>query len=343
MRPSVRRLAQLAGVNPMTVSRALRGREGVGDELRREILALARKHNYPLPAARTAENPDLLRVMAAAVDLDMPDQQQETSFNRRLLAGMRLGTAECGTELAIYPIAEGVWPLVVDRRQVDGVVLPLGDDQMPHPPFPPPVPAVFVFSGPAEADVVTVENFDACSRLGAHLAELGHRRAAYVGPETDMSRKRLFGLRAGLETAGGGVPAECVRIDRYVMVADTTHALIEDLLRMLKPGDPGPRGFTALAAYNDYIAQSAILQLRERGVRVPEDVSVVGFDKTPPVAGYDGPALTTAAMPIEDIGAEAVRMLYWRLTHPEAPRRRLSLVAPLFIGETTRPAHARAV
>ena len=67
---SVRRLAQLAGVNPMTVSRALRGRDGVGEELRRKILALARKHGYPMPAARAAENPELLRVMAATVDID---------------------------------------------------------------------------------------------------------------------------------------------------------------------------------------------------------------------------------------------------------------------------------
>ncbi len=337
MSVSVRRLAQLAGVNPMTVSRALRGREGVGDELRRKILALARKYGYPLPAVRASENPDLLRVMAATIDIETGGERQETSFNRRLLTGMRLGAAECGTELALLSPSDDAWPLVVDRRQVDGVVLSLGNEHMPHPPFPPPVPAVFLFSGPDGADVVTVENFDACLRLGAHLAELGHRRVAYIGPQTAMSRKRLFGLRAGLETAGGAMPPECLRVRPFFMDAAKTQALIDDLLITLTPGDPGPRGFTALAAYNDYMAEAAILRLRERGVRVPEDVSVIGFDKTLPSPDYNGPVLTTAAMPIEDIGAEAVRLLYWRLTHPAAPRRHLALAAPLVLGESTRP------
>jgi len=333
---SVRRLAQLAGVNPMTVSRALRGREGVSDELRRKILALARKFNYPLPAARAAEVPDLLRVMAATVDIESSGEQLAFSFNRRLLTGMRQGAAECGTELALLPPCDDVWPLMVDRRQVDGVVLPLSNEQMPHPPFPPPVPAVFIFFGPDDADVVTVESFEACQRLGAHLAELGHRRVAYIGPETAMSRKRLFGLRAGLEPAGGAVPPECVRIRPFTMEAPRTRALVEELLQTLKAGDPGSHGFTALAAYNDYMAETAVLRLRACGVRVPEDVSVVGFDNTRPSPGYDGPALTAAAMPIEDIGAEAVRLLYWRIAHPSAPRRRLALAAPLVIGNSTQ-------
>ena len=94
-------------------------------------------------------------------------------------------------------------------------------------------------------------------------------------------------------------------------------------------------GFTALMAYNDYMAAGVILRLRERGVRVPEDVSVVGFDNVRP-AWYDGPDITTAAMPLEDLGAEAARLVYWRLAHPAAPRRRLALTAPFVPGETTR-------
>jgi DNA-binding LacI/PurR family transcriptional regulator len=83
------------------------------------------------------------------------------------------------------------------------------------------------------------------------------------------------------------------------------------------------------------MAAETVMHLRERGVRVPEDVSVVGFDNVRP-PWYDGPELTTAAMSLEAIGAEAVRMLYWRLAHPEAPARSLSLKTPFVAGETTR-------
>ena len=118
-----------------------------------------------------------------------------------------------------------------------------------------------------------------------------------------------------------------------------------------KTGDPGPDGraateprpvsgrggvgFTALMCYNDYMAAAAILHLRAHGVRVPEDVSVVGFDNVRP-DWYDGPALTTVTMPLEEIGAEAARLLYWRLAHPDAPPRRLVLNASLVAGESAR-------
>jgi len=69
---------------------------------------------------------------------------------------------------------------------------------------------------------------------------------------------------------------------------------------------------------------------------VPEDVSVVGFDNAARPDWYDGPPLTTVAMPLEEIGAEAVRLLYWRLAHPDAPPRRLVLTVPFVPGETTR-------
>ena len=81
--------------------------------------------------------------------------------------------------------------------------------------------------------------------------------------------------------------------------------------------------------YNDIFAAVVIQRLRERGLRVPEDISVVGFDNVRPV-------LTTVTMPLEEIGAEAVRLLYWRLAHPDAPPRKLVLAAPLVPGETAR-------
>lgn len=213
----------------------------------------------------------------------------------------------------------------------------MGDELAPHPPLFLDVPTVFIFNGPYDADVVTVENFDACRMLGQNLAALGHRRVAYIGPETDMSCKRLFGLRAGLEPEGGCVPPEYVRTWRMVGSRDNAVELTGSLLRALHPGaQPLSAGFTALVAYNDYMAAAAIMHLRKHGVRVPEDVSVAGFDNVRP-DWYEGPALTTVNMPLEELGAEAARMLYWRIAHPGAPRRRLLLGATFVAGETVRP------
>ena len=341
---SIRRLAHLAGVSHVTVVRALHGRDAVSEQTRQRILALARKHHFPLPVARPPTMTKLLNVLCSMIDTDTDETKAEHGFNRRLLAGVRRGAADCGAELTNFVLDADTWPLVVNRRQVDGVVIERGDGSDFGLPLPLPIPAVFLFGGPDDADVVTVANFDAGIALGRHLAALGHRRVGFLGPETAISRERLAGLRTGLEAAGGFAPPECVRVHVGAGARTRTATMTDDLLQAARSGPNGlpvvesPAadnvGFTALMAYNDYMAAAAVMRLIERGVRVPEDVSVVGFDSVRP-DWYDGPALTTVAMPMEEIGAEAARLVYWRLAHPGAPHRRLVLSAPLVPGETT--------
>jgi LacI family transcriptional regulator len=332
---STRRLAQLAGVSHVTVFRALKGRDAVGEKTRNKILAMARKHDYPLPPVRAQETPHLLNVIASRIYIGCEDSAQ--GFNHRLLAGLQLGAAACGAELANFQpqgTEPDTWPLVVARREVDGVVMSLGNEFAQHPQYPAPVPAVFIFSGPEGADVVTVEDFDAGMNLGAYLAALGHRRVAYIGFMSNMSIKRLYGLHAGLHSAGGSVPDEYVFTMHQGGPVDFC-GFTDRLLEAVRPDEPGPKGVTALMVYNDYLAAVVIRRLRERGVRVPEDISVVGFDNVRP-AGYDGPALTTIAMPLEELGAEAARLLYWRKAHPDAPPRKLVLATSFVQGATTR-------
>jgi DNA-binding LacI/PurR family transcriptional regulator len=333
---TIRRLAQLAGVSHVTVLRALHGRDAVSERTRRHVIELARKHHFPLPPTRATESQDRLNALCSMIDTqnDIPPSNQ--GFSHRLLAGLIRGVAACGAELMnVSGPSETEWPLVVNRRQVDGVVMEFGDELAPHPPLPAPVPMVLIFAGPPQADVVTVANFDGGRLLGAHLAELGHRRVAYLGLRSSMSLERLAGLRTALEQDGGSTPPECVTLFQQSGGREFTTEMLDRLLARARAANAGANGFTALACYNDYLAAAAILHLRERGVRVPEDVSVIGFDHVRPV-WYDGPALTTVAMPLEEIGAEAVRLLYWRLAHPDAPPRRLVLNAPLVAGETTR-------
>jgi DNA-binding LacI/PurR family transcriptional regulator len=332
---SGRRLAQLAGISPATAWRALHGQYGVSEEIQRKVLALAKKHQFPLPAMRAPETPNLLNVCASCIDIQGDASAQ--GFNHRLLTGLQQGAAACGAESSNYQpngLHEANWPLAVTRQEVDGVILPLGNEFARHPLFPAPVPAVFLFNGPAGADVVTVANFDASLAIGRHLAALGHKRAAYIGFQSNLSVERLYGLRAGLESAGASLPPENTFLRKQVG-PDEFRMLTDKLLETARPGDTGPHGVTALMVYNDYFAAVVIQRLRERGVKVPEELSVVGFDNVRP-PDYDCPPLTTVAMPLEELGAEAVRMLYWRLAHPHAPPRKLVLAAPLVLGETAR-------
>jgi DNA-binding LacI/PurR family transcriptional regulator len=102
---------------------------------------------------------------------------------------------------------------------------------------------------------------------------------------------------------------------------------------------PIEKRFTVIAAYNDYMAVTVLRSLRERGVRVPEDVSVTGFDGA--LSGLVSErGITTVALPLEDLGAEAMRLLAWRFASPAALRRKALIESRLVVGETTSTVRA---
>jgi len=336
MSVSQRKLAERIGVSVMTVSRALRGERGIGGKTRQRILVAAQKAGLALPPSRKLAADNKLLHAVCVMAAGSPRLQDEAPFFARLNDGLRRGARECASEVMSCPETVADWPVVVSRGQVDGVALVWGDEHVPRPSAPCPVPQVYVFHGPSHADVVAVDSFGGGLQLGEHLAAMGHRRVAFVGPETRMARERLAGLRTGLEPAGAGCSPDVAHLKCRHGGHET------DLLDNLLAGETRPavfrQRFTAIACYNDWFAMHAMRRLRELGVRVPDDVSVTGFDNVMP-AGYAGPKLTTCAVPVEEIGAEAVRLLYWRLEHPGAVRRTLVLQTTWVEGATVAAAN----
>jgi LacI family transcriptional regulator len=327
-------VAEALGVSQMTVSRALRGESGMSEETRRRILIAARKAGIVTPALRSQfDNRNLQHTFCVSGCPTTELQQGNWLFTIRLQNGLARGGKECASQVLICPetFGDGVWPAPVLRREVDGLVVLEGNDQMPRHQTPCPVPHVYVFSGPAEADIVTVNNFGGGMQLGEHLAAAGHRRVAFIGPDTLMARERLAGLRMGLEPAGGECPPDVVKLRRDC--GGHEPVFVEELLAGQTRAEALRRRFTAIACYNDWFAVHAMRGLRERGLRVPEDFGLTGFDNVLP-PGYDGPKLTTCSVPIEDLFAEAARFLYWRIEHPNTPRRTLMLDVAWVKGES---------
>ncbi len=327
---SLRKIAKKAGVSVMTVSRAVRGAEGVGPELRQQILMLAREAGYPIPKSERRPAVASWGVLCA---IGVSGDEGGAEFHRRIIAGIKQGAQECRSEVLNYSGPTTVWPLVVARNQVDGVIVARGNERNRLPPFPPPVPAVFLFLGPENADVVTVDHFAGSRALGWTVGKQGHRRAAYLGPESEISRERLAGFRTGLESTGGEVPSAYVRLLPDAGSRNSARLLVDQLIQTCGFPKRASRSFTVLMVYNDYMAAAAIERLGELGIKVPDDLSVVGFDAQPP-SWYEGPTITTVALPLEELGAEAARLVYWRLTHPEAPVRRLILGVQIVEGAT---------
>jgi len=237
----------------------------------------------------------------------------------RLLDGIVRGAGETGHEIITSVHAYGTLPQVVLRGQVDGLIRMLSqcDYVRRIPPLPrSPVPTVSILYPAPGADVVGVDHFGSARALGLYLGGMGHSIAACVGHSEPIGRARLSGIRCGLEERGVALPPDLVRVEEALEAA-VVMPLVEELLDLRAAGRPGQQ-FTLMAFYNDYLARHAIAVIRARGLRVPEDIGVAGYDDLDMPVARDV-RLTTVHLPLEELGAEAVRRVHWRMGHPSAP------------------------
>jgi DNA-binding LacI/PurR family transcriptional regulator len=188
--------------------------------------------------------------------------------------------------------------------------------------------------------VTSIEvNHPRAARLGIeHLAALGHRRIAVIKGQAFSSdtETRWRAIRAAAAAAGVPIkPPLVVQLHGDIPTPELGYRVTHELLSR---GEP----FTAVFAFNDIAAFGAIRALRERGLQVPQDVSVVGFDDIQ-TAAYHTPRLTTVRQPLREMGEMAASILLKRIAESpsrSADRQRVVMVEPeLVIRESTsRPA-----
>jgi len=331
-------IARKLGVSQVTVSRAIAGSPLVADALRRAILSEAKRCGY-LPDATNFEARMMrrraagLRPRTNVLCAIVVDEDDPFGFGGRLLQGMNQEAHQNNCDVVMVTRLNGALPRIVLRHQVDGMIRMLGDIELARGVLPSPVPWVSILYDVPGADLVTVNNRSGGQALGRLLATHGHRRVAFIGPDTHLARERLEGLRLGLATGGGEIPARWAFLRRFVCNDAPTRELLGEVFTRLQ----SDRSVTAIAAYNDFMAELTIRVAGEHGLRVPEDLSVTGFDGVLPSRLHETKPLTTVAMPLEEIGAEAVRLVRWRLEHPNAPRRTVVLESSVIAGETLGP------
>ncbi|HET9768903.1 MAG TPA: LacI family DNA-binding transcriptional regulator [Thermoanaerobaculia bacterium] len=321
--PSIYEVARAAGISVATVSRVLNDKGPVRAETRQRVLEAVERLGYvPHSAARSLST---RRTMSIGVLL--PDMHG--AFFGEIVRGIDLAARAAGYHLLVSgshsDAAETAALLQTLHGRVDGLILmtpALGhawlDKVLPRR-----VPVVLLNPrGEAAAgDDDTAGRHDSLridNRLGArlaveHLIGLGHRSIAFVGGPADNAdaAERLAGYREALEQ--GGLPI----VPRLEMAGDFGE---ESGLRAgakMAALMPHP---TAIFAANDAMAIGCLAAMRERGLRVPEDVSLVGFDDVP-IARYLTPALTTVQVPIAELGKQAMARLLaavdGRPSHPE--------------------------
>lgn len=333
-------VAGTAGVSVATVSKVLNGRSDVSPVTRARVQEILEKHGYvgrrPGPVERSAVelfyqgvlNSYSVEVIqgvldagrAAGVDVVLssrpPHPQGQSGgraapWIRELTASGRRAAIGITSELSdadLAALARARLPLVI----IDPANVP-------------------------QPDVTSVGSTNFAGGMAAtqHLLSLGHRRIAYLGgkPTSACNQARMSGFRSAMESAGAPVPPE------YIWLSDFLYddGLAGGSMMLDLPERP-----TAIFAGCDEVAVGVLEAARARGLRVPDDLSVVGFDDTQ-VARLASPPLTTIRQPLREIGAVAVRTALQLAAGEKVDSHHVELATTLIIRDSaTAPCPAAA-
>jgi LacI family xylobiose transport system transcriptional regulator len=325
---TVATIARLAGVSAPTVSKVLNGRTGVSAETRQRVEALLREHGYRRPemVAPAASVEVVFYGMQSSLAIEIMQGVEQVVGQRRLAVGftdvLRLAsTGRFWAEdlLARRPTGVITVHFGVSSEQ-DGVLAASAIPLVALDPTGEPLHAV---------PSVGATNWTGGIAATRHLLALGHRRIAIItGPaERLCARARLEGARAALQAAGVGLPERLVRTGWFTFDDGLTHA--RDLLRLPEPP-------TAIMCGNDLQALGVYEAARQAGVRIPADLSVVGFDDIP-YTRWCGPSMTTVRQPIVEMGAAAATLVLALAAGETPSQTRIELATTLVVRDSTAP------
>lgn len=297
-------VAKLAGVSPSTVSRVLAGGDAVTADKKQKVLMAIEKLNYrPNKLARNLRKLETKTVVVVVPDISNP-------FFSEIIRGMEqvaqekgyhvlLGNTQLNKQMEIEYIE------LVRDKLADGIILLVAQnpqEQIIEASSGLPIVVACAYLDGNDIPTVNIDHFSSAIDMVNHLVSLGHRRIAYIsGP---LKNNRLSSFR--FEGYCQGLFQNQIEIEKQFIVEGnfTIECGYEKCRELLElPTRP-----TAIFAANDEMAIGAIKAIKELGLKVPEDIAVVGFDDIK-LSAYIEPPLTTISQPKQQIGAEAMKVL----------------------------------
>ncbi len=332
-RATIRDIADLAGVSIATVSRVLNDRPDVAPETRESVLQVVRAQGFStnrgargLSSGRTGMVGLTLPLVADAYFSPMLSGASEALYERDMRIVLAPTFHDHDREMSLLDR--------LMRGTTDGAILMLPEESvaelrlLQRQGFP------FVVVDPREAPPDGIACVAAMHAAGAkeateHLLELGHRRIGAIAgaPGWYATEERLLGFRAALAAAGILLDPELVVHSDWRIPGGTAAA--EQLLSL--PDPP-----TAIFGFNDNVAIGALHAAHNRGLSVPDDLSVVGFDDTEP-AVIVTPRLTSVRQPLAEMGRMGVSLLMRLIEGKRVDAMRMELSTKLVVRDSTAP------
>lgn len=332
--PTIQDVARDAGVSTATVSRVLSAPERVTEATRARVLAAVERLGYaPNMAAKVLRTLRTEKILVTVPDISNP-------FFSQVIRGVEEAATAAGYSVLLGdtrhdPAREEQYAGMLRRKEADGLIflghrLPeAASDMVAALGARAPIVNGCEYSPELRVSSAHIDNAAAAGEAMDHLYGLGHRRVGVItGPlGSPLSRDRLAGAEAAAARHGRSA-------DLRVVTGD--FSIDSGLAQALALLDESPRP-TALFCFSDEMAMGALTAVRRRGLKCPQDVSLVGFDDIRFAAFLD-PALTTVSQPMDRIGHEVVGLLLEILSGRATAPRHVTLPHTLVVRASTAAA-----
>lgn len=304
-RTTIKDVAREVGVSINTVSRALNGKPDVSPETRRQVLAVAERLNYmPNKLARGLRSNKTGVIGVIVADIANP-------FFSAVVKGMGKAAKELGYSIILQDTGENYENeeeaiQIMISEQVDGLLItPVQtENRSIHMLQESGIPFVLVARhfNDLDTDYVVADDVQGGYLATAHLIEKGHEKIAFInGPAYNSSAiERFQGYKKALEEHNIELNEKLIRNGALTMEDGYTHCRV-----LLMQSDPRP---TALFTFSDFVALGAMKAVHELGLRIPDDIAIVGYDDIDFAFCLESP-LTTIRFPKREIGEEAISVL----------------------------------
>ncbi len=334
MKVSLKQISEITGYSPATISNALNYKRGVNKDTAAKVFEVARELGYIEENRITKVRFVVYKKTGQILD--------DTPFFPMMMDGAEREARNCGLEMSV---------MMIDRR-VDGyenqiqqlvhdktcAMIILGtelsdEDLLPFRHALSPVLILDYWSSDMSFDGVLINNADSARMAVEYLVKKGHKKIGYLRGNVRIKafRSRAVGYQVGLNKAG-------IAMDKhYIFTLSTTmDGAYHDMLALLESRVTSLKDLpSAFFADNDMIAFGAMKALKEKGYRIPEDISIIGFDDLP-YCEIVSPRLTTIRVSKQEMGAVAVNRMKQLITTHGSSHLKMQVCTQLIERDSVR-------
>jgi LacI family repressor for deo operon, udp, cdd, tsx, nupC, and nupG len=323
-------VAKMANVSTATVSRVISNTGTVKKETADKVLEAIKKLNYqPNMLARQLRRLETKTILVVIPDITNP-------FFSNVLRGIELVATEYGYQVLLGDAQniverESSYLAILGQKKADGVILLTArTDQKVLEELSEEYPVVLAceyYEG-SNLPTVSIDNISSARKATEYLISLNHKRIAHIsGPlKVVVGRDRLKGFYQAM--AQHGLSVDPLMVQEGDFSYESGFNLMKKLLTLDEPP-------TAVFAGNDEMAMGAIKAAKSKGLKVPEDLSVVGFDDIKFASIFE-PALTTIAQPTFEMGKKAMELLLKLINNEELEKDQFMLADQLIVRDSCR-------